>query len=500
MAANVKPKEEKTWDPIVPPHYHKWRKVFSEIEAARFPEHQPWDIAINFTEDAPKSLDCKIYPLTVAEQRQLDDYIKENLEKGYIQPSKSQYLSPFFFVRKKDRKLHPVVDYQKLNSFTIPDQYPLPLIQELVDKVRDACLFTKIDVHAGYNNIRFREGNKSKATFKTNKGLFEPTVMPFGLRNAPAMFQHMVNMQFTDILAEGTINYMDDFLVATLDNKELHREQVNKLLKWLQELDLYLKPSKCIFETRQVEFLGVILENSTIMMDPIKVTGVANWKTPKNVKDIRKFLGFCNFYQHFIRGFSQIAKPLNDQLKKGAQWNWEEPKDRAFEELKHQICEEPVLSQPNQKKPFEVEVDASNYAIGAVLMQKDDNNVLHPVAFFSKTMNQAQRNYNVYNHELLALVETCRHWRHYLHQLAHTVKIHTDHANLLYWKNPGEHNRRVARWHMELMEYNFTLVHLPGRKNGRNDALSRRPDYDTGEEDNKQLIVLPEKVFTKAHA
>ena len=111
MAANVKPKEEKTWDLIVPPHYHKWRKVFSEIEAARFPEHQPWDIAINFTEDAPKSLDCKIYPLTVAEQRQLDDYIKENLEKGYIQPSKSQYLSPFFFIGKKDGKLCPVVDY-----------------------------------------------------------------------------------------------------------------------------------------------------------------------------------------------------------------------------------------------------------------------------------------------------------------------------------------------------------------------------------------------------
>ena len=156
--------------------------------------------------------------------------------------------------------------------------------------------------------------------------------------------------------------------------------------------------------------------------------------------------------------------------------------------------------QPDQKKPFEVEVDASNYAMGAVLMQKDDNNVLHPVAFFSKTMNQAQRNYNVYNRELLALVDTCRHWRHYLHQLAHMVKVHTNHANLLYWKNPGEHNRRVARWHAELMEYDFTLVHLPGRKNGHANALSRWLDHDTGEEDNKQLIVLLEKVFNKTHA
>ena len=154
----------------------------------------------------------------------MDDYIKENLEKGYIRPSKSQYSSPFFFIGKKDGKLCPVVDYQKLNLFMVPDQYPLPLIQELVDKVRDARLFTKIDVRAGYNNIHFREGDKSKAAFKTNKGLFEPTVMPFGLRNAPAVFQRMINTQFADILAEGTINYMDDFLVATPDNKELHQE------------------------------------------------------------------------------------------------------------------------------------------------------------------------------------------------------------------------------------------------------------------------------------
>ena len=138
MAANAKPKEEKTWDQIIPRHYHQWKKVFSEEEAKRFPEHQPWDIAIDFTADAPKSLDCKIYPLTLKEQGQIKAYITDNLEKGYIRPSKSQYSSPFFFVGKKDGKLRPVVDYRKLNSFTVPNRYPLPLIQELVDKVKDA--------------------------------------------------------------------------------------------------------------------------------------------------------------------------------------------------------------------------------------------------------------------------------------------------------------------------------------------------------------------------
>jgi hypothetical protein len=499
MAAEARPKGEKTWDQIVPSQYQKWKKVFSEEEAKRFPEHQPWDIEIDFIPEAPQILDCKIYPLTLTEQGKLDEYIKENLDKGYIRPSKSQYSSPFFFVGKKDGKLRPVVDYRKLNSFTVPDRYPLPLIQELVDQVKDARLFTKMDVRAGYNNIRFREGDEPKAAFKTNKGLFEPTVMPFGLRNAPAVFQRMMNTQFADITAEGhTIIYMDDILIATPDDVTMHRKLVNKVLERLQNLDLYLKPAKCEFETRRIEFLGVILENGTVTMDPIKVAGVADWKTPRNVKDIRKFLGFCNFYRRFIRGFSQIAKPLNDRLKKAAPWEWGESQENAFLKLKERICKEPVLMQPDQKKPFEVEVDASNYAIGAVLMQRDDKKILHPVAFFSKTMNEAQRNYDVYNRELLGLLEMFRHWRPYLHQAAHKVKVHTDHANLLFWKNPGEHNRRVARWHAELMDYDFELVHISGKKNGRADALSRRPDYDQGDEDNKNLVVLPAKFFSHA--
>ena len=446
-------------------------------------------------------MDCKIYPLTLVEQGKLDEYIKENLEKGYIRPSKSQYSSPFFFVGKKDGKSRPVVDYRKLNAFTVPDRYPLPLIQELVDKVRDARLFTKMDVRAGYNNIRVKKGDEHKAAFKTNEGLFEPRVMPFGLRNAPSVFQRMMNTQFTDIIATGkVIIYMDDILVATEDDLQAHRKLVGRVLQRLQDLDLYLKPSKCQFEVQRIDFLGVILEKGTITMDPIKVAGVSEWKEPKNVKDIRKYLGFCNFYRRFIKGFSKIAKPLNDLLKKDSKWTWGNAEQTAFEKIKAQICEEPVLIQPDQKKQFEVEVDASNYAMGAVLMQRDEKNTLHPVAFWSKTMNSAQRNYDVYSKELMALKEMFRNWRHYLHQAKHKVIVHTDHANLLYWKNPGDHNRRVARWHAELMEYDFELRHISGKKNGRADALSRRPDHDEGEEDNKQLVVLPAKYFGKTHA
>ncbi len=174
-----------------------------------------------------------------------------------------------------------MVDYRKLNSFTVPDRYPLPLIQELVDKVRDVRLFTKMDVCAGYNNIRFREGDEEKAAFKTNMGLFEPTVMPFRLHNAPAVFQRMMNTQFADIIAIGkVIIYMDDILVATRNDPEEHRQMVNRVLEQLAKLDLYLKPGKCQFEVKRIEFLGVILEDSTVTMDPIKIAGMKDWRTP----------------------------------------------------------------------------------------------------------------------------------------------------------------------------------------------------------------------------
>ena len=234
-------------------------------------------------------------------------------------------------------------------------------------------------------------------------------------------------------------------------------------------------------------------------MDLIKVSGVQDWKAPKTIKDVCAFLGFCNFYCQFICGFSQIAKPMNNLLKKGAKWLWGTKEEEAFKKLKKQICEELVLLQPDQKKPFKVKVDASNYACEAVLMQQDNKNTIHLVASFSKMMNEAQCNYDTYNQELLALGEMFRHWRHYLHQAMHKVKVHMDHANLLFWKNPRDHNRRVVQWHTELMEYDFKLVHISGKKNGCADTLSRHPDYDQGDNNNKNLTVLQPKFFSKMY-
>ena len=278
LAVKAKPQEEKTWDQIVQPQYHKWRKVFSEKEAWHLPEHQPWDISINLIGGDSHALDCKVYPLTNVERPKLDKHILDMLEKGFICPSKLKICSPLFFMGKKDGKECPVIDYRELNLITEPNWFHIPLLQEMIDKVQKAKLFSKVDIHEGFYNIHVAEGDDWKATLKTNSGLYEPTVMQFRLKNSPTVFQRMMNMQFADIIARGNIIiYFDDILISTKDDLEAHRKVVSQVLNWLQMLNLYLKPSKCIFETRRIEFPRVILENGMVMMDPIKVSGVKEW-------------------------------------------------------------------------------------------------------------------------------------------------------------------------------------------------------------------------------
>jgi hypothetical protein len=326
--------------------------------------------------------------------------------------------------------------------------------------------------------------------------------MFFGLRNSPSTFQAMMDQEFRDIIEEqrllGTeiIIYMDDILIAST-SLEGHRNAVHAILDRLEELDLYLKPEKCTWEAPRVDYLGLILEKGVTRMDPAKIKGIASWPTPTTVKQVRSFLGFCNFYRPFIYHFSHIARPLNELTRKENPWTWEERHQKAFKELRDRVTSEPVLAQPQLDQQFELEVDASGFAFGAVLSQKGEDGKKHPIAFYSATAIEAERNYDIYDLELLAIVKACRHWRPYLAGSPHKVIVHTDHANLQYWRQPHKISRRIAREVLELSEFDIELHHIPGKNNGRADALSRRPDYDQGERDNENVIVLPDNVFVK---
>ena len=238
--------------------------------------------------------------------------------------------------------------------------------------------------------------------------------MFFGMCNSPATFQAMMDSIFKDLIAEGLIIvYMDDILIFAKDKRQLD-EITQKVLQRLQENDLYLKPEKFSFEKTKIDYLGMIIEEGKISMDPTKVKGIRDWPTPKTVKQVRSFLGFGNFYRQFIKRYSDIVKPLNTLLQKNKGFIWNEEAQKSFETLKQKFTEEPVLMMPDTSKPFQIESDASKYASGAVLTQLDNNGSRHPCAFISKTFNEAERNYEIYDRELLAIIRSLQEWRHYI--------------------------------------------------------------------------------------
>ena len=479
----------------VPQEYHEYLNVFSEAKAARFPDSKSWDHKIDLKPDfEPKAF--KAFRLPQDEVLLAEEFVKDNLAKGYIRPSKSPMSSPLFFVDKKDGKKRPCQDYQYLNDWTIKNAYPLPLIGDLIDGLQGMKYFTKLDIRWGYNNIRIRKGDEWKAAFRTPQGLYEPTVMFFGLCNSPATFQSIMDMIFMQEASEGWLKkYMDDLLIAAKTEKEL-QERTMQILCKLKENDLYLKPEKCEFCKTRIEYLGFIISQGKIEMDPKKIAGIADWPTPTTLRQLRSFLGFGNYYRKFIRGYADLTKPLNELLRKDIDFEWTTERNDIFNDLKRRFTTKPILSIPDQTKPFYIESDASKYATGAVLMQKDDNGTLHPCSYISQTFSLAERNYQIYDRELLGIIRALEEWKHYVLGSAHTTTIFTDHNNLRYYRSAQRLNRRQARWSLILSEYDLQLIHKPGKQMIQSDALSRRPDHTPDiDDDNTDMILLPDSIF-----
>ncbi|KAF5315388.1 hypothetical protein D9619_007461 [Psilocybe cf. subviscida] len=485
---------KKSFEEIVPKQYHQFKGVFSKESFDRLPDRKPWDHAIEL-KPGSEPYRSKIYPLSPNEQKELDAFLEENLKSGRIRPSKSPMASPVFFVKKKDGSLRLVQDYRRLNSMTIKNSYPLPLISDIITKLSKAKYFTKLDVRWGFNNVRIKEGDEWKAAFRTNRGLFEPLVMFFGLTNSPATFQTMMNDIFIELIdGNVVIVYMDDILIFT-ETLDHHREVVKRVLEVLQRNKLYLKAEKCEFEKEKIEYLGLIISQGKIEMDPVKVEGVSKWPEPENVKDVQSFLGFVNFYRRFIKDFADLARPLHDLTKKGTVWRWSPRQQQAFDDLKKSVTSSPVLVFPDDNKPYKLEADSSDYATGAVLSQEGSDGKWHPVAFMSKSLSEVERNYDIHDKEMLAIIRALDEWRHYLEGTQHTFEIWTDHKNLEYFMTAQKLTRRQARWSLFLSRFDFTLHHRPGKSSQKPDALSRRSDHAKGDKDNQDIVLLKPSYF-----
>ena len=350
-------------------------------------------------------------------------------------------MSPVFFVGKKNGSKRMVMDYHSLNDQTVKNNYPLPLITDLIDNMGSKRVFTKMDLWWGFNNVRIKEGNEWKGVFTMHIGSFEPMVMFFGMTNSLATFQVMMNEILRDMINKGKVAaFVDNVLVGT-EMEERHDEIVEEVLKRLEENDLYVKPEKCVWKVRKIGFLGVIIGPNGIEMEKEKMDEVLSWLEPKNVKDVRKFLGLANYYRRFIKDFAQIARPMNMLTRKDMKWQQGGEQQKAFDKLKRIFTTKPVLAAPDLDKEFRVEADASNYATGGVLSMKCSDELWRLVAFISKSLSDTERNYEIHDKKMLAIVRCLEAWRHFLEETVVKFEIWTDHKNLEYFMKAQKLNR-----------------------------------------------------------
>ncbi|KAL0188416.1 hypothetical protein M9458_015515, partial [Cirrhinus mrigala] len=461
----------------IPVQYRDLAEVFSRRSAARLPPHRPYDLAIDLVPGAvpPRG---HLYSLSATEQRAMEEYVAEGLRAGTIRPSSSPAAAGFFFVKKKDGGLRPCVDYRGLNQITIKNRHPLPLTNTALDALSGAHFFTKLDLRSAYNLVRIREGDEWKTAFITPTGHYETLVMPFGLCNSPAAFQHLINDVLRDMLGRWCYAYLDDILIYSKTLEE-HTQHVRAVLQRLLAHQLFCKLEKCAFHQHTTTFLGFVISDQGVAMDPQKLEAVRSWPLPTSLKQLQRFLGFANFYSRFIRGFSSTAAPLTALTRPSrGEFHLTPEAIQAFRALCHQFTSAPVLIHPDPVKPFVVEVDASDVGVGAVLSQRGPDEKLHPCSFFSRKFNPTQQHYGVGDRELLAIKWALEEWRHWLQGGGDPFTVWTDHQNLTVIRQTRQLNPRQVRWALFFEHFNFHLSYRPGSKNTKADALSRQHQRD----------------------
>ena len=402
------------------------------------------------------------------------DYVQAGVESGQILASHSPYGSMALVVWKKDGTPRVVIDYRALNDVTIKNKYPLPLMDELFDRVHGALWFSKIDLRTGFHQIKIHPDDREKTAFRTRFGSFEYTVLPMGLCNAPGTFMQLMNETFRDALDRFVLAFLDDILVFSKTREE-HIKHVREVLTRLRKQKLYAKLSKCEFFQDQVAFLGHQIGAKGLSVSQDKIDVVRDWKPCKDESEVRSFLGFANFYRRFVKDYSLLALPLSELTKNDVKFAWGDAQQTAFDELKKALCSAPVLLIPDPALPYTLNCDACAYAVGAVL-QQDQGNGLQPVAYRSRKLTPAEVNYDVLEREFLAIVDACSHWRQYLHSVE-PFRLLTDHDSIKYHRTMPNLTGRLARWVEKLAEFNYTVEHIPGVQNVVADALSRRADY-----------------------
>eukprot|EP00253_Pinus_taeda_P026745 PITA_26745 len=406
------------------------------------------------------------YRMSPKDNEEIRKQVQELLDKGLIRESLSPCVVPIVLAPKKGGEWWMCTDSRAINKITIRYRFTLPRMDDMMDYLSGAAYFSKIDLKSGYHQIRIREGDEWKTAFETNEGLYEWLVMPFGLSNAPSTFMRLMNEMLKEYIGKFVTVYLDDIFIFS-KTKEEHFRHVRKVLEKLQQNKLLINLKKYTFLQRELIYLGFVIAENELKMDPEKVAAIVNWPSPKNLFEVRSFHGLASFYRKFIKNFSRIFAPMLETIKKASQpFRWTEATEKRFQLLKRNITERPILRLPDFQKLFQVCCDASGTAISAVLSQED-----RPVAFFSEKLNESRQKYSSYDKEFYAVVQALRHWRHYL--LGNEFVLFPDNSALQYVMQQHKLNHKHAKWVEYLQIFNFVLKHISGQANKVTDALSR---------------------------
>ena len=407
-----------------------------------------------------------------SKRKALKEFVDNLLEKDLIEPTHSEWAAPTVLVPKKDGSYRLVIDYRKLNSQTVKTSWPLPRIQDILGNLEGSCYFSNLDLATGFHQMEIEEEDQHLTSFITPFGLYQWKRMPMGLCNAPGAFQRLMELVLHGLTYDIVLVYIDDIIVFGRTFEE-HLKHLELVLAKVEEANLKISPSKCRLFQKSIKFLGHIISQEGIQTDPAKIEAVTKYPVPKNVKEVRAFLGLTGFYRKFIPGFGSTAQPLYDLLNKENRFRWSEGCQKAFEKLKNELTVAPILGFPRETDMFILCTDASLTGIGAVLSQIQ-NNETKVIAYASKTLQKGQRNYSATKRELYAVVYFTHYFREYL--IGRKFQIITDHRALVWLYSFKDPDGLVARWIEKLSLFDFEIVHRPGTKIAHADALSRTPD------------------------
>jgi len=401
----------------------------------------------------------------------IDKHLDDMLQQGVIEEANSPWSSNVVLAKKKDGTLRCCIDFRQLNDITRKDAYPLPRSDACLDAMSGSCLFSTFDLRSSYHQLPMDPGSADKTAFVTRRGSFKFRTMPFGLCNAGATFQRLMDLVLTGLNLEICLVYLDDIVVFSTTPEE-HLKRLTQVLERLKQANLKLKPSKCKLMQRQVVFLGHIVSGQGIATDPEKTRLVEQWPEPVNIKQLRGYLGLTGYYRRFVRDYAKIAAPLNKLTRKHQPFVWTEECQQAFEQLKTRLTSPPILAMPNDDGPFILDTDACENSIGSVLSQVQHGQE-RVIAYAGRVLSRSELNYCVTRKELLAIVFFVQHFKQYL--LGRQFVIRTDHSALTWLKKTPEPIGQNARWLEILGEYEFTITHRPGSQHGNADAMSRHP-------------------------